>query len=211
MDRAIRHHHRRRPIVTGRRGRRCGWRRGRRRQRHHAGVTVDHRVDLVETALGEGRDRRGEHRRHDVLALRRGRTLLRAVVRGAEHMADLVRGDERVQRGAAVSHGETGGKTPAAERQRIGDARGVAVELASGEQMREAGGGKRRALSSQLSQLFEQRARIGGRGQAGGEFTVEIHRYDLQFHSHLRAEDSVHVIEASENRIAGLRFACVAR
>jgi len=126
-------------------------------------------------------------------------------------MADLVRGDQTIERNAAVRHGETGGKTLAAERQRIGDARGVAVELSSGEQMREAGGRKRPALSSQLSQLFEQRARIGGRGQASREFTGEIHRHDLQFDSDLRAEDSLHVIEASENRIAGLRFASVAR
>ena len=119
-------------IVTGRRDRRCGWRRGRRRQRDHAGITVDHRVDLVETALGKGRDRRVERRRHDELTLRRGRTFLRAVVRSAEHMADLVRGDERIQRGAVVSHGDAGGKTLAAEPQRISDARGVAVQLAAG-------------------------------------------------------------------------------
>src|SRR6187399_716960 len=200
-------------IVTGWRGNRGrrGWRRGGRWQRHHAGVTVDHRVDLVETALGEGCDRRVDRRRHDVLAERRGGTLPRAIVRGAEHMPDLVRDDERIQRGAAVSHGETGGITLAAERRVIADACGVAVELATGDQMREAGGGKRRSPSSQLSQLIDQRARIGGRGQLRARFTADIHRYDLQFDSQLRAEDPVHVIDASKNRLAGLRFAFVAR
>src|SRR4029453_10902092 len=133
----------------------------------------------------------------DVLVLRRGRALLRAIVRSAEHMADLVRGYQTIERGVVVSHGETGTKTRAAERQRIGDACGVAIQLAAGEKMREAGVDKRRALLSQPPQLSEQRARIRGRGQVGREFTAEIHRYDLQFHSHLRAEDSVHVIEAS--------------
>src|SRR5690606_41563115 len=130
-----------------------------RRQRHDALGTCHVGTHELQAAFGKG-IRAVDVRRHEVQALRSARACFTRfpIMDRAEVVSDLVRSDERLVPSPSRGYfSQSDSVLSITERIDIGDANGRAVQVASREEMRQAGRAQaRRALTCEL-ELREQR------------------------------------------------------
>jgi len=160
--------------------------------------------DFREAALRELRVGRRERRRHQVSGRARGGAGLArlAIVWRAKVVADLVRGDQRDQRGAQLARACLGQarRLQRTDRIEVGNADGGVVELAAGHQVREAEALRGDGGAAVAGKLLQQ-VRCRGRGEGIlGALEYEC-RADVDADADLRREQPVDDIEAREHEI----------
>ena len=131
----------------------------------------------------------------------RAAALLVAVVIRAEVVAELVRGDQRVQPDVARL-GQADRVLFVAQRAEVRDADRAAVQVAIGEQVRDALRVQIRRALAQVRELAQQALRIGRRRQLIVVGIWDRQRADADLDRQLRAVDAVDVVQAREDRVA---------